>query len=90
MIVVHHTEECTSAPVDGRMTGSCNCKTAALTTEARDDLRKFLARMAKRSTAEGEDPDYFKIRLGLVADEIEKASRSINPARTRSRMASNE
>jgi len=88
MIIVHHTEECTSKPINGRTTGPCNCKTAPLTEEARSDLRDFLSRAAQRSIAEGEDPDYFKIRLGLIADEIEKASRAIRPERTRARMAS--
>lgn len=77
MIVVPHTEECSSRPVKGQATGVCNCKVAPLMEAARQAFRKFVGGLAGASCDAEEDPAYFVKRLYLLLEEFEHVVGSV-------------
>lgn len=77
MIFVRHTEECTSKPVAGRLTGKCNCKTAPLDQKARTQLQRLLDKLAEDSIDADEASEYFALRLDELAEQIAKEARSV-------------
>ena len=88
MIFVRHTEECTSKPIAGRPTGTCNCKTAPLGQKARTQLQRLLDKLAEDSIDADEASEYFALRLDELAEQIAKEARSVRRNAKRSDRAS--
>lgn len=88
MIFVRHTEECTSKPSAGRLTGKCNCKTAPLDQKARAQLQLLLDKLAEDSIDADEASEYFALRLDELAEQIAKEARSVRRTAKRSDRAS--
>lgn len=78
MIIVRHTEECTSKPtLHGELTGKCNCKTAKLDQKARKLLINLLGMLAEHSIKAGEESEYFALRLDGLAEQIQRDARGV-------------
>lgn len=77
MNFVRHTEECAGKPVAGRLTGTCDCKTAKLDTAARGALQRLLAKLGDASIAADEDSEYYALRLDELADQIASEAKSV-------------
>lgn len=84
MIIVTHTAECSGVPVEGRLTGVCDCKTAKLTDNARLKLKVFLGELAGDSLAAGEECEYFALRLEMLEEMVESAAKSVRRTAKRS------
>lgn len=66
MKIVHHTEECAGRPVNGRLTGVCDCATAPLSERATRELDALLKETERASAEAAEDPAYLAIRMNLL------------------------
>lgn len=78
MIIVRHNETCSSKPNrSGRLTGTCDCKTAPLDEAARTQLQQLLGQLADDSLRADEEPEYFALRLDAMAEQIAKDARGV-------------
>jgi len=78
VIFVRHTTECAGKPNGaGRLTGTCDCKTAKLDESARKRLTRLLGDLASASIQAGEESEYFALRLDELAEQIAKDARGV-------------
>lgn len=85
MIIVRHTKECSGKPnAAGRLTGTCDCKTAKLDESARRRLVQLLGTLAEESIKAGEKSEYFALRLDALAEQIAKDARGVRLTAKRS------
>lgn len=77
MIVYQHSDECSGAPVSGKLTGECDCVTFQLTEQARRETRALIAMCGIRSTDSHEDQLYLAVRFELLASALGKAAHQI-------------
>lgn len=80
MIVYQHSDECSGAPVSGKLTGECDCVTFQLTEQARRETRALIAMCGIRSTDSHEDQLYLAVRFDLLAEALTKAAHQIRCA----------
>ena len=81
MIIVRHHAACKSKPdIAGRLTGTCNCKTAPLDEAARTQLQTLLKKLSDDSLHANEDPEYLALRLHVLAEQIEKGAHRVRCA----------
>jgi hypothetical protein len=71
MIIVRHHETCSGRPsLDGRLTGTCDCKVAPMDAAARAAVTVLVDALGQESRAAEEDREYLALRLDMLAELI--------------------
>lgn len=78
MIIIRHHETCGGRPsLDGKLRGKCDCKVAPMDAAAREKIELLVASLEGDSLAASEEPEYFALRLDMLAEKLERTAHTV-------------